>query len=761
MHNLHWYTNSLGGNAVADAVSALPRATQAEAEFVVSVASLLGEEVRILHLPKRLDGTEGGGDVDCAVAGLDPLWPLRLADGWRLCQCLHYDIAGWYWVIERDGEAWSIDTLDDPRGLSRYGFPTALALAASTDGPLAPDSVRAAYLSVKRLRKGMREPCEWQRIGEFARSDPRTFKTVIVDVLGRSAGSALATVTLDGAAPDLRMWRRARRAQGFRRFRSPARGFEIGFRSVIRILERLRRPTGLYVLIVGPDGAGKTTLAELLPERCGQLFRRTLQLHARPALLPRPGALLGRPPANPARPHARPPHGRALSLILLTYHWLDFLLGSWLRIWPTRARTGLVLMERGWWDLAVDPRRSRLQTPVQAVQVLGKLLPRPDLVLQLEAPSEAIQARKAELPRRELERQTQEWKQVLPASVSAMGLDVRRPADKLADEATAVIADLLEKRAVSRVGAGWAALPARRSLRWSLPRGPRMVARRGLSVYQPVTFRSLAGWKAARCFAALGGFRLLPRASAPPKAVRQALAPFVPPDGTFAVARANHPGRYVAFVFAEKRGVGLVAKVATDEEDRRALAREANAIARLGSLLPPPVDAPRVVADGEGILVLEAVDWAPRLRPWRLPEEVARALGTFSRKGRDAESLAHGDCAPWNLLQTEEGWTLVDWEHAYEDAPPFFDLFHYLVQAHALLGRPSREALLRGLRGHGWVGAALHAFSESAGLDPAGARNGLSMYLETTAANLDESNHDGRVGLQARRVLASYLGGGG
>jgi hypothetical protein len=756
---LHRYPNSLGEGEAEAAASALPRAAKDEGEFVVRVASLLGEQARILNLPRRLDGNEGGGDVDCAVARLDPLWPLRLTDGWRLCQCLHYDISGWYWIIERAGDVWAIDTLDDRRGLSRDGFPTALTWAAATDGVLAHTPVRAAYLSVKRMRKGMRECSEWQRIGELARTDPDAFENALRLVLGRRAGPALAKVALNGTPPDPRLWRRARRAQGFRRFRSPGLAVGIPLRSVLRILERLRRPTGLFVLIVGPDGAGKSTLTDLLPGRCGRLFRRSLRLHARPALLPRPGWFLGQPLADPTRPHARPPHGRGLSLAILAYHWFDFLLGSWLRIWPTRARTGLVLMERGWWDFAVDPRRSRLQTRVRVVQLLGRLLPHPDLVLRLEAPSAAIHERKAELPCQELERQTQEWRQVLPATLKSVALDARRPADELADQGTAAIADLLEERAVRRLGAGWAALPARRSPRWLLPRGPHEVAQRGLSVYQPVTFRSLMGWHAARRFAALGGFRLLPRATAPPKTVREALAPFVPPGGTFAVARANHPGRYVALLLAEDGEVDLVAKVATDEESWGALAREREALARLGPLMPAPVVAPRVIANGEGILVLEAAAWAPRLRPWRLPEEVARALGTFFRMGRgNAQGLAHGDCAPWNLLRTAEGWTLVDWEHAREDAPPFFDLFHYLVQAHVLLGRPSREALLNGLEGHSWIGAALRAYSESADLDPGEARAGLSAYLETTAVTLDESTLDGRLGLEARRVLASWLG---
>ncbi|HEX3202581.1 MAG TPA: hypothetical protein VHW42_11710, partial [Actinomycetes bacterium] len=75
----------------------------------------------VLHTPPTEAADRGlsGLDVDCAVVGLDPRWPLRLPDGWRLCQCLHYDLKGWYWVLERAGEVVCLDIIDDPQGLGR------------------------------------------------------------------------------------------------------------------------------------------------------------------------------------------------------------------------------------------------------------------------------------------------------------------------------------------------------------------------------------------------------------------------------------------------------------------------------------------------------------------------------------------------------------------------------------------------------------------------------------------------------------------
>ena len=511
---------------------------------------MTARRVLVLHTPPSQEADRGlsGLDVDCAVHDLDQRWPLRLPDGWRLCQVLHYDLKGWYWVLERDGQVVCLDTIDDPTGLGRDGFPT--ARFATGNELVAPAAVQAAYLTAKRVRKGDLRQAEWARIGRLAGADPDNYRSALDAVVGSRLAGLLAGPALQGRPPDPALWRRARWLQFARRYRTPARaltGLAVGAR---RELERVTRPTGLFLLVAGPDGSGKSSLADALPERFEALFRRRKRLHWRPGLLPRPGAVLGREEADPTRPHARSPHGQAASLALLGYYWLDFLLGGWLGVAPFRMRTGLVIMERGWWDMAVDPRRYRLQAPRRLVRALGALLPRPDLTLVLQAPAGVLHGRKAELPEAELERQAAAWREVLPTRLRRRGLDVTAPLDRVAGQAREEVMGLLEARAAARLGAGWASLPSRASSRWLVPRSPRRAGAAALAVYQPMTPRARIGWEGARLVAALGGFRLLPRGEAPPRAVRAALAPYLPPRATLAVARVIHQdrGRYVALV---------------------------------------------------------------------------------------------------------------------------------------------------------------------------------------------------------------------
>jgi aminoglycoside phosphotransferase (APT) family kinase protein len=117
----------------------------------------------------------------------------------------------------------------------------------------------------------------------------------------------------------------------------------------------------------------------------------------------------------------------------------------------------------------------------------------------------------------------------------------------------------------------------------------------------------------------------------------------------------------------------------------------------------------------------------------------------------------HGDFAPWNLLRTDRGWLLIDWESASRDSPAFYDVFHHLVQSNVLLGRPSRRALLDGVTGHGAIGLLLRTYARAAGLDVGLAPEFLGLYAKLSAAHLDPGR-DGRPGLDVRNDLTRWVG---
>ena len=729
----------------------------------LALASLVGERVLVLHEPGRGEAELGlgGHDVDCAVDRIDPMWPLRLSDGWSLCNSIHYDLKGWYWVIERDGNVIALDTIDDPLGLGRDSFRTHLLIGEKSAH--ASPFVRAAYLTAKRLRKEIHTPGEWSRIGRLAREDPHAFRGVLDTIVGRRLAQLVADAALEGRPPNPMVFDVARRLLRVRRFGSPARLTHAVILGARRYAERLLHPTGFSVLIAGPDGSGKSTLAEALPAACVGVFKRHAAFHWRPGLLPRAGALLGKDPADASTPHGTVARSRGVSLALLGYYWLDFCLGNLIRVFIVRVRAGIAIIERGWWDMSVDPARYRLDVPNAIVRAVGGLTPRQDLALILESSPDVLLARKEEISAEELARQVMSWRHTLPEGIPRLHLDAANPVDQVLQAARGRILQLMEARTVARLGAGWATLPKSGSPRWWIPRGPTRTVRRALAIHHPMTRPGLIAWGAATLFAAAGGFAVLPRGSAPPREVRRKLAPHLPFRSTFAVARANHPGRYTALVVDDRGTSHGVAKVATDRAGEEALEREAAAIRRFGPLLLPPLSAPRILAEGQGLLFLAPVSWRPRQRPWVLDADLARAIGALFRTGViegpvGLHGPAHGDFAPWNLLQTPNDAILVDWESAAADLPAFHDVCHWLIQAHALLGHPSSEELLRGLEhGEGWMGAAIRGYAEGAGLDPTDVTAGMISYLQIERPKPRTSRE--RAAVSARMRLLGALGG--
>jgi hypothetical protein len=78
------------------------------------------------------------------------------------------------------------------------------------------------------------------------------------------------------------------------------------------------------------------------------------------------------------------------------------------------------------------------------------------------------------------------------------------------------------------------------------------------------------------------------------------------------------------------------------------------------------------------------------------------------------------------------------------------------VQAHVLLGRPRQPTLLGGLRGRGWVGRAIRAYADGAGLAAAGAVDRFLAYLAWSARR-QRDTAEGAMGRAARERLMGIV----
>lgn len=216
-----------------------------------------------------------------------------------------------------------------------------------------------------------------------------------------------------------------------------------------RLVSRVFTPPGATLVLLGPDGSGKSSVARrLIDELHGTFYKdKSLHVHWKPAVF-----LRKRRAERPATtdPHGQQPRGWFGSQLALLYHWSEYLAGSMIQFLPVLFRSGMVLIERHHYDFEVDPRRYRLCPPCWLMRLAFRCLPKPDLVFVLDAPPELLQARKPEVPLAESRRQREAYLTLAARLSNSRVIDCTQPLD---DVVASIVHETLcycEKRQAKR-----------------------------------------------------------------------------------------------------------------------------------------------------------------------------------------------------------------------------------------------------------------------------------------------------------------------
>lgn len=155
-----------------------------------------------------------------------------------------------------------------------------------------------------------------------------------------------------------------------------------------------QRPlAGRFVVVVGPDGVGKTTVARALLE---QHDGPTGYVYFRPPLT---GSLPAQPPTGPRpRGNKNPPAQLAVvGWLRLIKNVVWFWLGYRSTVRPLLDAGGLVVGDRWGYGYVIQSGPLRFYGPAWLARLGVRALPQPDLVVNLSAPPDVVVARKDEL----------------------------------------------------------------------------------------------------------------------------------------------------------------------------------------------------------------------------------------------------------------------------------------------------------------------------------------------------------------------------
>ena len=313
----------------------------------------------------------------------------------------------------------------------------------------AADLAFGSYL-VRSIAKACLDDSRTARLSRLYGEDPAGCEKQVARFWGARNAGLIISAARSGDWTAVRQQLEGMRA-ALRRgaiLRRPARYGSSRLDGLLSRVRRLWKPDGVYLAVLGPDGAGKSSMIERLSSRLTGPFAGSTCYGFTPGIIHH----LRHGPYRPNdAPHALPVRSYWMSVARAVLYWFTYYTLGYLVRHLNLARSILVLSDRHFVDVLVDPKRYRYGGPQWLVRLIWRLIPKPDLIVLLDAPAEVLQSRKQEVPFEETARQRRAYLTLVHGLRTGHVVDATRTADEVAAEVSDIVLRHLSTRVARRL----------------------------------------------------------------------------------------------------------------------------------------------------------------------------------------------------------------------------------------------------------------------------------------------------------------------
>lgn len=209
--------------------------------------------------------------------------------------------------------------------------------------------------------------------------------------------------------------------------------------------------SGLFLVLLGCDGAGKSTIINELNEDLKEIFdeNHSYIQHWRPHIIRQIRDIGKKEIENESGPvidpHALKPYNFIISSLRLIYYSIDYIIYK-KKILKSKAKNGVIIFDRYYYDMYIDPIRYRMKNHVIFCKILQVVIPKPDLIIYLDSTAEELVRRKGEMSEVEYNNLLDRYRKFTNIQKNSFTINTNEGILQTKNECFNIILDFLNRR---------------------------------------------------------------------------------------------------------------------------------------------------------------------------------------------------------------------------------------------------------------------------------------------------------------------------